>query len=279
VRLLVVPERRAALEQLVLHATTLRIPVVEVEGGTITALSGFDGHQGVALVVAPRRWATLDEAMAVARMRGEPPLLLVLDHLEDPQNVGTLLRSAEAAGVHAVIFPTRGSAPLTPAAVKASAGATEHLQLVPLDDLSAGLVDLHTRGLRIVGADGDASLTIRELDLRGPLAIVIGSEGRGLDGRIRRRVDTLARIPMRGRIASLNASVAGSVFLFEAASQRGLAERAPERQDDPVIVDEPAPSGPTVRDAEPAGSTELEPADAEPSDEQDQLLPEAPPAD
>jgi 23S rRNA (guanosine2251-2'-O)-methyltransferase len=117
--------------------------------------------------------------------------------------------------------------------VKASAGATEHLHLVPLDDLSAGLVDLHARGLRIVGADGDAPLTVRELDLRGPLAIVIGSEGRGLDGRIRRRVDTLARIPMRGRIASLNASVAGSVFLFEAATQRGLPERGPAAPSEP----------------------------------------------
>ena len=180
-RLLVVPGRRAALDQLVLHATTLRIPVVEVEGGTITAISGFDGHQGVALVVEPRRWATLDEVLALARTRSEPPFVLVLDHLEDPQNVGTLLRSAEAAGVHGVVFPRRGSAPLSPAAVKTSAGATEHLLLVPLDDLPAGLVDLHTRGVRIVGADGDASLTVRELDLRGPLAVVIGSEGRGLD--------------------------------------------------------------------------------------------------
>jgi 23S rRNA (guanosine2251-2'-O)-methyltransferase len=225
-RLLVVPERRAALDQLVLHATTLRIPVVEVEGGTITALSGFDGHQGVALVVEPRRWSSLDEVLALASSRSEPAFVLVLDHLEDPQNVGTLLRSAEAAGVHGVLFPRRGSAPLSPAAVKTSAGATEHLLLVPLDDLPAGLVDLHTRGVRIVGADGAASLTARELDLRGPLAVVIGSEGRGLDGRVRRRVDVLARIPMRGRIGSLNASVAGSIFLFEAAAQRGLPASA-----------------------------------------------------
>ena len=115
-RLLVVPERRAALERIVLHATTLRIPVVEVAGGTITAVSGFDGHQGVALVVAPRRWATLDEVLALARARQESPFLLALDHLEDPQNVGTLLRSAEACGVHGVIFPSRGAAPISPAA-------------------------------------------------------------------------------------------------------------------------------------------------------------------
>ncbi len=180
-RLLVVPERRAALDQLVLHATTLRIPVVEVGGGRLTAISGFDGHQGVALVVAPRRWATLEEVLALARTRGESPFVLVLDRLEDPQNVGTLLRSAEASGVHGVLFPSRGAAPISPAVVKTSAGAVEHLLLVPLDDLPAGLVDLHTRGVRIVGADGDAPLTVRDVDMRGPLAIVVGSEGRGLE--------------------------------------------------------------------------------------------------
>jgi 23S rRNA (guanosine2251-2'-O)-methyltransferase len=219
-RLLVVPERRAALDQLVLHATTLRIPVVEVEGGTITAVSGFDGHQGVALVVAPRRWATLDEVLALAKTRNEPPFLLALDHLEDPQNVGTLLRSAEACGVHGVIFPTRGAAPISPAAIKTSAGAVEHLLLVPLPDLASGLVDLHARGVRVIGADGDASMTVREADLRGPVVIVTGSEGRGLNAKVRKRVDLMARIPMRGKVASLNASVAGSVFLFEAAAQR-----------------------------------------------------------
>lgn len=236
-RMLVVPGRRAALDQLVLHATTLRIPVVEVEGGTITAVAGFDGHQGVALVVAPRRWATLDDVLALAKSRAEPPFLLALDHLEDPQNVGTLLRSAEACGVHGVIFPTRGAAPISPAAIKTSAGAVEHLLLVPLPDLSSGLVDLHARGVRVIGADGDASLTVREVDLRGPVVIVTGSEGRGLHARVRRRVDVMARIPMRGKVASLNASVAGSVFLFEAAAQRDLPEA--ERP----ALDEPASTG------------------------------------
>jgi 23S rRNA (guanosine2251-2'-O)-methyltransferase len=224
-RLLVVPERRAALEQIVLHATALRIPVVEVEGGTLTALTGFDGHQGIALVVEPRRWATIDEVLAVARELGEPPFVLVLDSLEDPQNVGTLLRSAEACGVHGVVFPTRRSAPIGPAAIKASAGAVEHLLLVPLDDLGGGLVDLHAAGLRLVGADESAPLAYRESDLRGPLALVVGSEGRGIAGHVRRRLDMVVRIPMHGRVASLNAAVAGSVLLFEAAAQRPTPTR------------------------------------------------------
>ena len=220
-RLLVVPQRRQALERVVLHATSLRIPVVEVEGGTLTALAGFDGHQGVALAVEPRRWASIPEILARSAERGEPPFVLVLDSLEDPQNVGTLLRSAEAAGVHGVLFPTHRQAPLSPSAVKASAGATEHLLLAPVDDLAGALADLHVRGLRVAGAEADAPLSMRETDLRGPLAIVVGSEGQGLGPAVRRRCDLTMRIPMRGAIGSLNAAVAGSILLFEALAQRG----------------------------------------------------------
>ncbi len=222
-----VPQRREALEALVLHATRLRIPVVEVEGGTLTALAGFDGHQGVALVVEPRRWASLDDVLARAVARSEPPFVLVLDSLEDPQNLGTLLRSADACGVHGVVFPTRNAAPLTPAAIKASAGAVEHLLLVPVEDLPGALVDLRTRGLHLVGTDAGAALSYRDADLRGPLALVIGSEGKGMTGPVRRRLELLVRIPMRGHVGSLNAAVAGSVLLFEAAAQRPAAQPEP----------------------------------------------------
>jgi 23S rRNA (guanosine2251-2'-O)-methyltransferase len=204
----------------VLHATTLRIPVVELEGGSLTMLAGFDGHQGVALVVAARELATLDAILARAIGRAEPAFILALDSLEDPQNFGTLLRSAAAAGVHGVVFPTARQAPLSPAAVKASAGATEHLLLAPVEDLAAALADLHVRGLRIVGSEAEAPLTLREADLRGPIALVVGSEGRGLGPTVRRRCDLFVRIPMRGAIGSLNASVAGSILLFEIVAQR-----------------------------------------------------------
>jgi len=228
-RLLVVPQRRNALEQLVLHATRLRIPIVEVEGGSLTAIAGFDGHQGVALVVEPRQFATLADILARADERGEPPFVLVLDSLEDPQNVGTLLRSAEAAGVHGIIFPTRRQAPLSPAAVKASAGAVEHLLLAPVDDLAGALADLHAKGLRVAGSEAEAPLTARQSDLRGPLAIVIGSEGQGLGPSVRKRCDLFMRIPMRGSIGSLNAAVAGSILLFEAVAQRDPAGRSEPR--------------------------------------------------
>jgi 23S rRNA (guanosine2251-2'-O)-methyltransferase len=219
-RLLVTPQRRQALEKIVLHATTLRIPIVEVEGGSLTALAGFDGHQGVAVIVEARRFASVDDILARSIERGEPPFAVVLDSLEDPQNVGTLLRSAEAVGVHGVVFPTERQAPLSPAAIKASAGATEHLLLAPVDDLPATLTDLHLRGARIVGSEADAPLTAREADLRGPIALVVGSEGHGLSPAVRRRCDLFVRLPMRGAIGSLNAAVAGSVLLFEILGQR-----------------------------------------------------------
>lgn len=233
----------------------LRIPVVEVEGGTLTAVAGFDGHQGIALVVAPRRWAAPDDILALAVQRNEPPLVLVLDSLEDPQNVGTLLRTAEASGVHGAIFPTHRQAPLTPAAVKASAGAVEHLHLSPVDDLPGALADLHARGLRIVGADGDALLTAREADLRGPVAIVVGSEGRGLGPAVRRRCDLLVRIPMHGHIESLNAAVAGSILLYEAAAQRRLGEATTRAAVPPEAVAAPPDPDP-VEDARPADGGE-----------------------
>jgi 23S rRNA (guanosine2251-2'-O)-methyltransferase len=254
-----VPQRRQALERIVLHATNLRIPIVEVEGGTLTALAGFDGHQGVAVVVAPRRWATLEDILARAIERDEPPFVLALDSLEDPQNVGTLLRSAEAAGVHGVVFPTHRQAPLTPAAVKASAGAVEHLLLAPVDDLAGALADLRTRGLRVVGAEADAPLAARQADLRGPLALVVGSEGQGLGPAVRRRVDQLVRIPLYGRIDSLNAAVAGSVLAFEAVAQRdpdGRRERRDRDRELPIprtagAAEEASPAAEPADDVEP----------------------------
>jgi 23S rRNA (guanosine2251-2'-O)-methyltransferase len=278
-RLLVTPQRRHALEQVVLHATRLRIPIEEVEGGSLTSLAGFDGHQGVALVVGSRRFASVDEILARAIERSEPPFVLVLDSLEDPQNVGTLLRSAEAAGVHGVIFPTRRQAPLTPSAIKASAGAVEHLLLAPVDDLPGALADLHARGLRICGAEEDAPLTARQTDLRGPLAIVVGSEGQGLGPAVRRRADTFMRIPMRGAIGSLNAAVAGSILLFEAVAQRDPTGAAtpPRSAPEPVL---PGPGTPdpaeTEADASPGEPSAAADTPIETGSEEEDLLPGGP---
>lgn len=282
-RLIVVPERRAALESIVLHATTLRLPIVEVEGGTLTSVTGFDGHQGIALVVAARRAATIEDIVARARARGEDAFVLILDSLEDPQNLGTLLRSAEACGVHGVIYPTRHAAPLTAAAVKSSAGATEHLLLAAVDNLPGTLADLRAAGLRLVGADEGAGLRYSEADLRGPLALVVGSEERGISGALRRRLDMTVRIPMRGRVASLNAAVAGSVLLFAAAEQRGVPETGdrPPVEDPPVVspaADSESEASEPAVESEPEAESDSEASTPAAENAPDDLLPGAPPA-
>ena len=237
IKLLVVPQRRAALQQVVLHATTLRIPIVEVEGALIGQLAGFDGHQGIALVVRRRPEVAPEEILARAVSRGEPPFILALDGVEDPQNFGSLIRSAEAVGVHGILMATRGSAPLSPAAIKASAGAVEHLLVARVENLAEDLTALRLRGIRVVGAEAEAAQDHRSADLRGPICLVIGSEGKGLSPAIRRRIDLYVRIPMVGRVASLNASVAGSILLFEVLGQRpkSAAQAVPSVGDHPPL--------------------------------------------
>jgi 23S rRNA (guanosine2251-2'-O)-methyltransferase len=158
--------------------------------------------------------------LARAVARHAPPLVLVLEALQDPVNFGTLLRSAEATGVDGVIFPERGAAPLSAAAVKASGGASEHLLLARVDSLGATIHELKERGIRVVAAEQEAPATAWQSDLRGPLAIVVGSEGSGVSGAMRRRCDLLVRFPMTGQVASLNAATAGALLLFEVVRQR-----------------------------------------------------------
>jgi 23S rRNA (guanosine2251-2'-O)-methyltransferase len=210
------PELRAITDA----ARRLHLPIDRVPSDQLTRIGGFDGHQGVLLEVGERRWADLDEILAHARSGGHEPFVLVLEHLQDPQNFGTLLRSAEAAGVDGVVFPERGAAPLSAAAVKASAGASEHLLIARLPSIGEAIHELKARGLRLVAAEQEASASAWDSDLSGPVAVVVGSEGSGLSGATKRRCDLLVSFPMAGRVASLNAATAGALLLFEVVRQR-----------------------------------------------------------
>ena len=210
------PELRAITDA----ARRLGLPTDRVPADQLTRIGAFDGHQGVLLEVGERRFADLPEMLATSRAAGHAPFVLVLEHLQDPTNFGTLLRSAEAAGVDGVVFPERGAAPLSAAAVKASAGASEHLLLARLPTIGDAIHDLKTAGLRLVAADQEAPASAWESDLTGPMALVVGSEGSGLSGATKRRCDLLVSFPMAGRVASLNASTAGALLLFEVVRQR-----------------------------------------------------------
>jgi 23S rRNA (guanosine2251-2'-O)-methyltransferase len=210
------PELRAITDA----ARRAHLPIDRVPADRLTRIAGFDGHQGVLLEVEERRWADLDDVVARARDAGRAPFVLVLEHLQDPTNFGTLLRSAEAAGVDGVVFPERGAAPLSAAAVKASAGASEHLLLARLPTIGDAVHALKEAGLRLVAADQDAPASAWDSDLRGPVAVVVGSEGSGLSGATKRRCDLLVSFPMAGRVASLNAATAGALLLFEVVRQR-----------------------------------------------------------
>ena len=182
---------------------------------------GDVNHQGVAAEVEPYPYSDPEEMLKVAEERGDRPLLLLLDCLQDPQNLGTLLRTAEAVGVHGVIIPKRRAVAVTPAVVNASAGAVEHLLVARVTNVVQAMDRLKTAGVWVVGLEDvpEAQLYHRA-DLNIPLALVVGSEGAGMRRLVRERCDFLIRLPMRGRIGSLNASVAGSIALYEIWRQR-----------------------------------------------------------
>ena len=210
------PELRAITDA----ARRARLPIDRVPADRLSRLAGIDGHQGVLLVVGERRWASVDDILAHAAAAAHEPFVLVLEHLQDVTNFGTVLRSAEAAGVDGVVFPERGAAPLSAAAVKASAGASEHLLLARLPTIGDAIHELKAARLRLVAADQEAPSSAWDSDLSGPIAIVVGSEGSGLSGQTKRRCDLLVSFPMAGRVASLNASTAGALLLFEVVRQR-----------------------------------------------------------
>lgn len=182
-----------------------------------------EGHQGVALRAGDYPYSDLGAMLALARQRDEPPFLLLLDALQDPQNLGTLFRTAEAVGVHGVILPPRRTATVTPAVVNASSGACEHL-LVGQQNLAQAIRTLKDENVWVVGLEGSPEAQPPEkVRLDGALALVVGSEGEGMRRLVRDSCDLLLRLPMRGQVASLNAAVAGSIALYMAWRARGYA--------------------------------------------------------
>jgi 23S rRNA (guanosine2251-2'-O)-methyltransferase len=185
---------------------------------------GDASHQGVALEVSDYPYVELDHILGVAHQRGEPSFLLLLDLLKDPQNLGSLLRTAEAVGIHGVVIQRRRAVGVTPAAVNTSSGAVEHLAVAQVTNLSNAIRDLKERQVWVAGLEATrGAQRYDQADLTGPLGLVVGSEGKGLRRLVKERCDFLIELPMRGKVTSLNASVAGSIVLYEAWRQRQMA--------------------------------------------------------
>ncbi|HKX19374.1 MAG TPA: 23S rRNA (guanosine(2251)-2'-O)-methyltransferase RlmB [bacterium] len=231
-----------ALREIVETARRRGVPVQTVDPRRLDGFAEGLPHQGVAAMTAVQALVALDDLLEVARRRAERPFLLVLDGIEDPHNLGAVIRTAEAAGAHGVVIPRRRAAGLTPAVARASAGATAHLAVAGVGNLTSALEELKRAGVWIIGADSEAVERYDDGALEPPVAVVVGAEGRGLHRLVRDRCDRLVRIPMRGQVRSLNVSVAAALLLYE------VAKRAPRtgeagRREAPKVAGGPAKRG------------------------------------
>ena len=196
------------------------IAVVEVDRRKLDAMSLTHAHQGAIAVCAVQSYCSLQDILDMAKARGEDPFVVVCDEITDGHNLGAIIRSAECAGAHGVVIPKRRSAGLTTIVNKASAGAAEHLPVARVANLRAALQELKDAGLWIYGTAADGSCPLWETALTGPVALVIGSEGDGMARLVRESCDFVLSLPMKGKMSSLNASVAGAIVIYEILRQR-----------------------------------------------------------
>lgn len=176
-------------------------------------------HQGIVAMVAPIAFQSLEDVFAKAAAKNEPPFILLLDELQDPQNVGAIIRTADAAGVHGILLPKRRSCPLNAVVAKISAGAVEYVPVVQIGNIAQTIEELQERGCWVVGADMDGA-TYYQSNLKGALVLVIGAEGKGLGRLVKQKCDAIVSIPMVGGVSSLNASNAAAILMYEAVRQR-----------------------------------------------------------
>ena len=196
------------------------IVVVEADRRKLDNMSRTHAHQGVIALAAVREYVSVQSILDIAAEKDEPPLIVVCDEISDPHNLGAILRTAECAGAHGVIIPKRRSAGLTAIVAKTSAGAVSYVPVARVANLSATLKELKKQGVWVFGTAADGTTSLYDADLKGPAAIVIGSEGDGMSRLVAENCDFLVSIPMRGRISSLNASAAAAILLYEAVRQR-----------------------------------------------------------
>ncbi|HAR62948.1 MAG: 23S rRNA (guanosine(2251)-2'-O)-methyltransferase RlmB [Candidatus Margulisiibacteriota bacterium] len=197
-----------------------KIPYTWVPSRSLNLLAGDQVHQGIVAYRSPYNYYELEDILKEAKKRTQPAFILILDGIEDPHNFGALIRTAEAAGIHGIVIPKHRATTVTAVVAKTSAGAAEHMKIHRSNSLSQIIEKLKQSGLWIVGVEGDSDKIYFEADLTGPIALILGSEGKGVSHNIKKNCDFLVKIPMLGKITSLNVSAAGAVTMFEAVKQK-----------------------------------------------------------
>ena len=212
-------EKSGAVVGILAKARDRQIPVKEVDRQKLDYISSGAPHQGIIAFAAVRDYSTVDDIFAYAQSREEPPFIVVLDEVEDPHNLGAVIRTAECAGVHGVIIPKRRIAGLSYTVGKASAGAVEYMRVARVTNIPTLIDDLKSRGVWVYGADMNGT-DYRKCDFSGACAIVIGNEGKGISRLVREKCDVIVSLPMKGKINSLNASVAAGILMYRAMDGR-----------------------------------------------------------
>lgn len=215
-------ERHGSINKIITLAKQRKIVIAEVERQKLNAISETNNHQGVIAIVPPFNYASVEDILNEAKSKNEDPFVLILDGIEDPHNLGSIIRTAETAGVHGVIIPKRRAASVNATVSKSSAGAVEHVKIARVNNINETIKYLKDEGLWICGTDGEAKEYYYNQNLKGSLAVVIGSEGFGMSRLVKENCDFLVKIPMKGKITSLNASVSAGIVIYEAVKQRNI---------------------------------------------------------
>lgn len=214
-------ERSGSVPKILADAKKQDIPIKEADRKKLDYMCGHGNHQGIIAVGAVKQYSSVEDIFARAEEKGEPPFIVVCDEIEDPHNLGAIIRTAEAAGAHGIIVPKRRSAPLSYTVAKTSAGAVEFMHVARVTNIPQTLEDLKKRGVWIYCADMDGE-AFYNADLKGPVALVVGSEGNGVGRLVKEKCDVILSMPMKGNINSLNASVAAGILMYEISKQRDI---------------------------------------------------------
>jgi len=212
-------EKHGSINEIIAKARENKVVTVEVSKQKLDSMAEF--HQGVVAVVPPFNYCDVEDILDYAKEKGEDPFIIILDGIEDAHNLGAIIRTAETAGCHGVIIPKRRTVTVNSTVSKVSAGATSYVKVARVNNLNETIRMLKDEGLWIIGTDGDGDKFYYDQDFKGPIAIVIGSEGFGMGKLTKDNVDLLVKIPMNGKITSLNASVSAGIVIYEAVKQRG----------------------------------------------------------